>query len=548
MLTTSSDNFDSVPCDALLSSSNIFDVVPESEFEIISAIVFVKSKSSVDVPSDWFLAAWIVCVIIFSLFSSLKVSILSGFVSTIVFITFADKACFSSVEFLVTSVMTLFITSSLAPDTIFPIKSASSCDEAASSTADTVSFWIWSALFWASDSNFSEFFSEKSAITFNDNLEFWFVFFSVILFITENTVASSDLAMTLLKIAADLSVSLATIVSKIFSFIKPAPSEVEVVKNLLSLSDKFSTTPSTRLSLVSIIFSITSPVFFSSDWLIRLDKNSVFSSFEFSTIKFIFSFFSSVICSFANSTSLSSTIPSLLASWSFPSSNFFWSCWVISFSSIFDDCINVSLTDFSISFSSSDLSLDVASLFSEISKTCSVDVILEVCPPLVTSIEPTLPKLSAAREILDLPSGFRSTSILVPLNPSDDVVMLTIISPSSFLAIDPDSITIFPFNNSAFNFGLFFEFSNSLTFIDVSSFIIIAVLSLNWIVADEPWVTNISSFKKIGSWINKSLSSSLSLIATIAPFNSVTEPILFSFAKVIEVINKNNIILIKQLK
>ena len=71
--------------------------------------------------------------------------------------------------------------------------------------------------------------------------------------------------MTLLKIAADLSVSLATIVSKIFSFIKPAPSEVEVVKNLLSLSDKFSTTPSTRLSLVSIIFSITSPVFFSSD-------------------------------------------------------------------------------------------------------------------------------------------------------------------------------------------------------------------------------------------------------------------------------------------
>jgi len=49
----------------------------------------------------------------------------------------------------------------------------------------------------------------------------------------------------LLKIAADLSVSFATIVSKIFSFISPAPSEVDVVKNLLSLSDKFSTTPST---------------------------------------------------------------------------------------------------------------------------------------------------------------------------------------------------------------------------------------------------------------------------------------------------------------
>ena len=83
--------------------------------------------------------------------------------------------------------------------------------------------------------------------------------------ITEATVASSDFAITLLKIAADLSVSFETIVSKIFSFIRPAPSEVDVVRNLLSLSDKFSTTPSTRLSLSSMIFSITSPVLFSSD-------------------------------------------------------------------------------------------------------------------------------------------------------------------------------------------------------------------------------------------------------------------------------------------
>ena len=47
--------------------------------------------------------------------------------------------------------------------------------------------------------------------------------------------------------------------------IKGLKNKSEEVKNLLSLSDKFSTTPSTRLSLVSIIFSITSPVFFSSD-------------------------------------------------------------------------------------------------------------------------------------------------------------------------------------------------------------------------------------------------------------------------------------------
>ena len=83
--------------------------------------------------------------------------------------------------------------------------------------------------------------------------------------IIEATVVSSALAMTLLKIEADLSVSFVTIVSNNFSLIRPAPSDVDVVKNLLSLSDKFSTTPSTRLSLSSIIFSINSPVLFSSD-------------------------------------------------------------------------------------------------------------------------------------------------------------------------------------------------------------------------------------------------------------------------------------------
>ena len=461
------------------------------------------------------------------------------------FRTWADKVWFSSVEFLLTSSTTLFTRSSLALATTLAIRSASSCDDAASSTAEIVNFWIWSALFCANVSNFSGFFSEKSAITLSESLESSLVFFSVILLITDATVASSALAITLLKIAADLLVSLATIVSKIFSFIRPAPTEVDVVKNLLSLSDKFSTTPSTRLSLSSIIFSITSPVLFSSDWLITSDKNSVFSSFEFSTIKSIFCFFSSVICSLVAWTSFSSTTPSLLASWRFPSSNFFWSCLVISSSSIFEDLINVSPTVFASSFSSSVLSLDMVSLFSEISKTCSMDVIFEVWPSEVTSIAPTLPKLSVANEIFDLPFGFKSTSILVPLNPSDDVVTPTIISPSSFFAIDPDSITIFPLSNSAFNLGFFFEFSNSLTFIDVSSFIMIAVLSLNWIVAEDPSVTNISSFKKIGSWINKSLSSSSSVIATIVPFISVTEPILFSSAKVVAEIVKNNIILIK---
>ena len=136
----------------------------------------------------------------------------------------------------------------------------------------------------------------------------------MILFITDDIVVSSDLAITLLKIAADLSVSFATIVSKIFSFINPALSEVEVVINSLSLSERFPTTPSTNVSLVSIIFSIVSPIFCSSDWSITLDKKVVFSSLLFSTMKSMFCFFSSLIISFAASISVSSTMPSLFAS------------------------------------------------------------------------------------------------------------------------------------------------------------------------------------------------------------------------------------------
>ena len=411
------------------------------------------------------------------------------------------------------------------------------------STADTVSLSIWSLLVWERVSNFSGFFSENSAITFKDNLDSVLVFFSVILFITELIVVVSAFAITLLKISADFSVSFETMVSNIFSLIKPAPSDVVVVKNLLSLSDRFSTTPSTRLSWVSIIFSITSPVFFSSDWLITSDKNSVFSSLEFSTIKSIFCFFSFAISSLTNWISVSSIIPSLFASWSFPSSNFFCNCISISVSSIFDDLIKISLTVFSFSFSWLVFSLEAISLVSDTSITWSGDVMLDVCPAEETSNSPTLPKLSSANEISDLPSDFKLISTLVPLSPNEEVSISTNISPLLFLAIDPDSIVILPFNNLALIFGFFFEFSNSFTFNDVSSFIIIAVLSSNWIVAEEPSVTNISSFKKIGSWINKSLSSNVSLITTIVPFSSVTDPIFFSFAND-TVDNSNNIIIL----
>jgi len=70
--------------------------------------------------------------------------------------------------------------------------------------------------------------------------------------------------MTLLKIAADLSVSLATIVSKIFSFIKPALSEVEVVKIYYLYLINFQPLPLQIITCINY-FSITSPVFFSSD-------------------------------------------------------------------------------------------------------------------------------------------------------------------------------------------------------------------------------------------------------------------------------------------
>ena len=56
------------------------------------------------------------------------------------------------------------------------------------------------------------------------------IIFISILFITDDNVDISALAITLLKINADLSVSFATMVSKIFSFIKPALFKLMLLK------------------------------------------------------------------------------------------------------------------------------------------------------------------------------------------------------------------------------------------------------------------------------------------------------------------------------
>ena len=482
----------------LFTSSIILEPVSVLVLTIISEIILVIScVCSIPVPSCWFCADTIVWAIMVSLTSSLIISILPESLSTIAFKTLADKVCLSSVEVLLTSSTTLLTNSSLAPATTFAIRFASSCEDFASSTADTVNFWICSWLFWAKISNFSGFFSEKSAITFNDNLESSLLFFSVILFITDDIVSSSDLAITLLKIDADLSVSFATIVSKIFSFINPALSEVEVVINSLSLSERFPTTPSTNVSLVSIIFSIVSPIFCSSDWSITSDKKVVFSSLLFSTMKSMFCFFSSLIISFAASISVSSTMPSLFASWRFPFVSFSWSCSVNSFSSIFETFTKVSFTDFNSCFSSSDCSRWVTSFDSATSTTWSVFVKLVVFPSDEIAIWPTLPKLSSARATSELPFGFIFALNLVPLIPRDIFERSISISPFAFFAIEPDSIIIFPLPTFALNFSFPPEFSNSLIFKDVNSFNIIVVLSLNWIVADEFSPIKILSFKNI---------------------------------------------------
>ena len=479
------------------TSSINFDAVLLSVLTIIAATASVKSSSKAMFVSVscWVFTASTVCLITTSFISSLIISILLGWVSTIALRTFADKSCFSAVLFLLTSSTTLFANSSLATDTTLAIKFASSFDVDAFSTAETANLSIWSLFVSDNIWSFSGDFSEKSAITFNDNLDSSFVFFSVILFITELIVASSDFAMTLLKTSADLSVSFATIVSNIFSLIRPAPSEVEVVMNSLSLSDKFPTTPSTNVSFVSIIFSIVSPIFWSSDWSITSDKKVVFSSLLFSTIKSIFCFFSSLIISFAASTSLSSTTPSLFASWRFPLASFSSSCCVNSFSSILETFTRVSFTDLNSCFSSSDCSRWAISLVSVTSITWSVEVKLVDWPSDEISIWPTLPKLSSARATSEFPFGFTLALNLVPLIPRDIFDKSINISPLAFLAIAPVSIIILPFPTFAWNFCFAPDFSNSLTLSEVNSFITIVVLSSNWIVAEELSPIKISSFK-----------------------------------------------------
>ena len=442
--------------------------------------------------------------------------------------TFAERDCFSSVDDLLTSSTTIFAILSFTVATTWAIKSTSSFDADAFCTASIDNISIWSAFVSANDSNFSGLFSEKSAITLSESVESSLIFFFVIFVITAVTVPSSDFAITLLNISADLSVSWATIVSNIFSFTATTSSEVEEVIKVFSLSDKLSTTFSIRSSFTSIIFVIVSPIFFSSDWSKTFDKKSVLSDSLFSTIKSKFAFFSFFIFSLTTSISFIFIIPSLFASSNFPSWSFFWSFWSNSFSSILDTLTKVWSTDFNSSFSSEVCSLLDSSFSWLTSTTCSGLFKFVLSPSEFKDISPTFPKLSSANATFDEPSAAILTFSLVPLTPNWMCNKSTNISPLLFLAMDPDSMTISPFLTSALNFCLAPDFSNSLTFNDVSSFKIIVVLSLYWTVKLDWSETKISSFKNIGSNILSSLSSPSKLIVIAYPSIAVIDPILSS--------------------
>ena len=166
---------------------------------------------------------------------------------------------------MLTSSTTIFAILSFTTATTLAIKSTSSFDTDAFCTASIDNISICSEFVSAYASNFSGLFSEKSAITLSESVESSLVFFSVIFVITDAIVPSSDFAMTLLNISADLSVSFATIVSNIFSFTSTISCDADDIINVFSLSDKLPTTSSIILSFISIIFTIVSPIFFSSD-------------------------------------------------------------------------------------------------------------------------------------------------------------------------------------------------------------------------------------------------------------------------------------------
>ena len=127
------------------------------------------------------------------------------------------------------------------------------------------------------------------------------------------------------------------------------------------------------------------------------DKNSVFSPVELSTIKSIFSCFSSLIVSLITSTSSVSITPSPLASKRLPfnnfSSKFFW----IIFSSIELASIKSLEASTNSFFSSSVLTLSEKPVSVFVDTTCSVSNKVFTLPSDEILIIPTLPKLSSAK-------------------------------------------------------------------------------------------------------------------------------------------------------
>ena len=408
--------------------------------------------------------------------------------------TFAERSEFAPILLLLTSEIILLVTSVLADETIFAIKFALPSSLDPFWTASTTNFSICVLLFWLIDSKASGFFSERSAITFKDKVEFASVFFVVIFIITLSTVLGSDLDITLLNTSALLSEPLWTIFSNIFSLIWLVASLSDPVINLLSLSDKSETTWKIKVSLFSTILFITTPTLLSSELFKTSDKNVVLSSLLLSTIKFICSCFSSFIACLIAAISFKSILPSPSASSNFPSNNFFSNCFWISFSSILlastKSCETVSID----CFSSSDWGLSVNPWPSLIETTWSEVYKVLIAPSAAILIVPTFPKLSFDNPTSEVPSVLFSILNLVPLTSKSILGSLICIKPLSLLAILPLSTITEPLIVSPTKISLAPEILNSVTLKEVLSFIIIVELSSNWMVA-SPSADIISSNK-----------------------------------------------------
>ena len=254
----------------------------------------------------------------------------------------------------------------------------------------------------------------------------------------------------------------------------------------------------------------------------------MFSPVELSTIKSIFSCFSSLIVFLMTSTSSVSITPSPLASKRLPfnnfSSKFFW----IIFSSIELASIKSLEASTNSFFSSSVLTLSEKPVSVFVDTTCSVSNKVFTLPSDEILIIPTLPKLSSAKLTAEVPSGLFSILNLVPLIPKVILGSSITIEPLSSLAILPDSMITDPFCTSPKKIFFTPVILKSVTLNEDDFFIIMVELSLYWTVAVDSSLVTILSCNKISSYKSNNLFSPSALIAKTSFLILTIDPIFSS--------------------